>query len=676
MLPFPRRFQIAAVALALAVGAGCSPRTVEKTKDESSGPVAPLPKENRLADPAAAATPFLAEYSGSSIPWQPWGSKAMEAAKASQRPLLIHVGYSTCPFTRRLRQQVLEIPLLADFLKENFVCVVADSEDNLALNQLLLESLPRLGTVPAWPMLVWTDPDGRPFQAHDFTRKTGFTADAILATANAALSSWKFGNGYATRTGEEILQRAAPAIDALPEDAPSDLELLDEARHMLASIHDPSHGTLSLGQNFPRPNSITLSLALSETHPPDSFQRKDLRDMAARCLTAMREGAIRDPLDACFHRYSEKPNWNAPHSEKMLVDQAAIASAYLLAARVLDAPRFADTAFETLDAVLAGWRSAEGLYVHAKTAFVPADWPQAPPFLAPWFIWSASELKELLDDAEERVVFHVHGIRERGNMPPAIFSPLLGNSANVLGLAAPPEKAASDLAMDRSELDSILARAHAKMREHRAKRPGALIDERATVSGNALLLAALAQASRAPGGERFLEPAARLSTRLRELALAPDGKLLASGWWKSTPLPGLPNLSDHACLLFGLLEWQITRPEPTALPAILALGNTIQKTFHDAETGGFRSYQAEELLPGQHAWFSISDTAIPSDIALMATNLRLLAQTTGDSTHLDRRKSLFPLLLRLSSQWKSAHSLLAELALDHPQGSPPPAPAP
>lgn len=665
MGPLSRKFFLFSSWVVFAIGGACSSRTVEKPVEAKDRPTVPLPAGNQLADPTSASTPFLYEYAKSRIPWQSWTTNALEAAKASNRPILIHVGYSTCPFTRRLRLEVLEDEKLSDILRENFVCVVADSEDSIALNQLILEALPRLGALPAWPMLVWMDTEGRPFQAHNFTRANAFSASAIRTAAEAALSSWNFGNNYASRLGEEVLQKAAPGLQDLPTPPPSERQLLDETRYLLTTIHDATNGTLSLGQNFPRPNSIQLALTLSGIYPENNFQRQELREMARVCLHAMRKGAILDPLDHCFHRYSEKPNWNAPHSEKMLSDQACIASAYLESARVLGEPELAQTAFATLDSVLADWKTPDGLYLHAKTAFVPPDWAQSPPFLAPWFIWSATELRELLDENEERVVFKIHDIRERGNMPPAIYTPKLGTSANVLGRGIDTADAAKDLGLSEDQVLSILASAHVKMRDYRSQRPGQYLDERATVAGNAQLLAALAQAARSPGGERFLEPASALAEQLLTRALSVDGNLLASGWWKSASLPGAPGLTDHASLLLGLLEWHTTRPNPELIDRAKGLFISIRNGFLDPETRAYRSCMAEELLPGQHDWFAIRDTSLPSDIALMAANLRLLGQITGDKSYQEQRKHLFQLLPRLPDQWQAAHALLAELAIDH-----------
>jgi uncharacterized protein YyaL (SSP411 family) len=87
-------------------------------------------------------------------------------------------------------------------------------------------------------------------------------------------------------------------------------------------------------------------------------------------------------------------------------------------------------------------------------------------------------------------------------------------------------------------------------------------------------------------------------------------------------------------------------------------------SFLDPQIQAFRSCRAEDLIPGQRSWFTIRDSSIASDIALMATSLRLLGRITGDATYDEQRKKLFGLLPRFPSQWKSAHGLLTELALD------------
>ena len=53
--------------------------------------------------------------------------------------------------------------------------------------------------------------------------------------------------------------------------------------------------------------------------------------MARLTLDRMAEGGMYDLLGGGFHRYSVDAHWLVPHFEKMLYDNALLASAYLQA---------------------------------------------------------------------------------------------------------------------------------------------------------------------------------------------------------------------------------------------------------------------------------------------------------------------------------------------------------
>ena len=48
---------------------------------------------NRLA---ASSSPYLLQHAGNPVDWYPWGDEAFERARATGRPLLVSVGYSSC----------------------------------------------------------------------------------------------------------------------------------------------------------------------------------------------------------------------------------------------------------------------------------------------------------------------------------------------------------------------------------------------------------------------------------------------------------------------------------------------------------------------------------------------------------------------------------------------------
>jgi uncharacterized protein YyaL (SSP411 family) len=51
--------------------------------------------------------------------------------------------------------------------------------------------------------------------------------------------------------------------------------------------------------------------------------------MVTHTLTKMAAGGIHDQLAGGFHRYSTDDEWLVPHFEKMLYDNAQLASVYL-----------------------------------------------------------------------------------------------------------------------------------------------------------------------------------------------------------------------------------------------------------------------------------------------------------------------------------------------------------
>ena len=73
--------------------------------------------------------------------------------------------------------------------------------------------------------------------------------------------------------------------------------------------------------------------------------------MNLRTLRKMAAGGIHDHLGGGFHRYSVDALWHVPHFEKMLYDQAQLATAYLDAFQITHDPEFEAVARGILDYV-------------------------------------------------------------------------------------------------------------------------------------------------------------------------------------------------------------------------------------------------------------------------------------------------------------------------------------
>ena len=85
-------------------------------------------------------------------------------------------------------------------------------------------------------------------------------------------------------------------------------------------------------------------------------------------LDKMARGGIYDHLGGGFARYSTDDRWLVPHFEKMLYDNALLASVYLEAYQVTRDAEFGRVARETMDYVLGRMTGAEGGFYSTEDA--------------------------------------------------------------------------------------------------------------------------------------------------------------------------------------------------------------------------------------------------------------------------------------------------------------------
>ena len=90
--------------------------------------------------------------------------------------------------------------------------------------------------------------------------------------------------------------------------------------------------------------------------------------MVETTLDGMAAGGMYDVVGGGFHRYSVDDRWLVPHFEKMLYDNAVLASTYLHAWVVTGKERYREVVEETLDYLLREMRLPEGGLASAQDA--------------------------------------------------------------------------------------------------------------------------------------------------------------------------------------------------------------------------------------------------------------------------------------------------------------------
>ena len=122
----------------------------------------------------------------------------------------------------------------------------------------------------------------------------------------------------------------------------------------------------------------------------------------------MARGGINDQVGGGFHRYSTDRNWLVPHFEKMLYDNALLASTYLHAWQALGDIEYQHTAERTLDFMMKELSSPQGGFYSALDADSEGQEGK-------FYAWTFDELKQALGEVEATAFSKAFGASPSGN---------------------------------------------------------------------------------------------------------------------------------------------------------------------------------------------------------------------------------------------------------------------
>jgi uncharacterized protein YyaL (SSP411 family) len=557
---------------------------------------------NRLA---SETSPYLLQHAHNPVDWFPWGDEAFEKARREDRPIFLSVGYSACHWCHVMERESFENEPIARLMNDLFVCVKVDREERPDVDAIYMNAVQAISGHGGWPMSVFLTPDGRPFfggtyyPPSDSRGMPGFPR--VLEAVHRA---WLDRRDEILATSADLTRRLEELGSVPASEGPLDEALLDEAARAMARSFEPRHGGFGSAPKFPHPMDLRFLLRHHE-RTGDAHSLHIVR----HTLDHMARGGIYDHLGGGFARYSTDERWLVPHFEKMLYDNALLATTYLEAFQLTGEVEFARVTRETMDYVLGRMTSPEGGVYATEDA-------DSEGVEGKFYVWTLAEVREVLGDDRAAVFARVYDVTDRGNWE--------GHS--ILNLPAPIAAVAPLLGKDDATLRAELDACRADLLAAREKRVPPGKDTKVLTSWNGLMIAAWAEGSRALGEPRYLEAAERAAGFLLGSMIQEDGRLLHS--YKDGRARFNAYLDDYANLIDGLTRLFEVGGDPSWLRAAIDLTAVMIREFHDPEAGGFfyTGHSHEALITRQKDAY---DNATPSGTAMAATALARLGALTG-----------------------------------------------
>jgi uncharacterized protein len=264
------------------------------------------------------------------ITWWEWGEEAFQAAKQQDKPVVVFLTAFWCGYCQRMDETSLSNDEVIALLNAFFVPIRVEESQrpdvDLRYNQ------------NGWPTIAFLTPSGDHLLSVNYT-----AADSFIQLLVKLIDMYR-------REQSTLLEAAAQThADALArqsQEAPVPLgaSIVAEIAGMVEGLADPVHGGYGTKNKFLHTEANEFLLYLYEATGTSSYL-----DHVRLTLDTMRHSRTFDSKDGGFYRYSSRVDWQEPHPEKLLDDQAALLQNYLHTYLLTDQAFYRETAGGLVD---------------------------------------------------------------------------------------------------------------------------------------------------------------------------------------------------------------------------------------------------------------------------------------------------------------------------------------
>ncbi len=591
----------------------CGKVTYNILRIEGDHPMTSNQKPNGLIK---EKSPYLLQHAYNPVDWLPWGEKAFDKAKREGKPIFLSIGYSTCHWCHVMAHESFEDEEVADLLNSHYVSIKVDREERPDVDSIYMKVCQMMTGHGGWPLTVVMTPDQIPFYAGTyFPKESKYGRPGVMEMLTQLHRKYEDDPAHISEVTESVRAALKRTVMAKSESRLTE-KSCQEAFDQLSKQFDLSYGGFGDAPKFPMPHVLTFL----HRHYQANGNNAAL-DMAKKTLYSMAEGGMYDHIGFGFARYATDETWLVPHFEKMLYDNALLLIAYTEGYLLTKDEHFKKIATEIITFLQREMKGADGAYYSA----IDAD---SEGVEGKYYVWNYDEILSVLGDEAGSLFADVYSISPQGNFEGKNIPNLIGKD---LGIEAAKHGIKPAL------LSKQIEESRQKLLEVREKRVYPHVDDKVLTSWNAMVIAALAKASRVFDQDEYLNYAKGAVAFIEE-KLMDDDRLMAR--YRDGETKYKAYIDDYAYLSWAYLELYEATYSLDYLRKAKHLADQMLALFWDEENGGFffSGKDSEELIAEDK---DVYDGAIPSGNSVAAVMLARIGYLTGESLYLDKVDEMY-----------------------------------
>lgn len=546
------------------------------------------------------ASPYLAMHGTDPVKWQDWNESVVKRAQKENKLIFISSGYFSCHWCHVMQRESYKNTEIAKILNKYFIPVKVDRELNPALDARLIDFVEKTQGQAGWPLNVFITPEGYPLVGMTYVPAKNF-----IQVLNNLKQQWTEKTSYLKTIAR---QATAQLLSAQQTQTTTKLKsnaaafLSQQFLSQAADIMDEIQGGFGDQNKFPAAPQLITLLHIIETEKLKPYIKTKWTDFLITTLDSMARQGLRDQINGGFYRYTVDPNWQIPHFEKMLYDNAQLAILYFEASKLFNRSDFQTVAIDTLKFLQTDMASSIGV-IAASLSAVDKEGIEGG-----CYVWQQDDLKKYLTSEQYKIA------KQHWKL---ITNEALESGYHLIQVKTAKEISAQ-LKMNIRDVNTLISAAKLKLKTVRSK-DSCPIDIKPVAAWLGLSLQAFtlgAQSSK-PNRKDFLTTADNLYQFIQAKLWQPKTQTLYRSIRQtdkgSLPI-GAAGLEDYALIANGIYEYARFKNNKAAYSLSTALAKQAWKRFYKED--GW--YLAESpLIKYTVGKAVLEDSPLPSPSAIL-----------------------------------------------------------
>tara|TARA_R110000851_G_scaffold333517_1_gene514319 strand:+ start:2872 stop:5049 length:2178 start_codon:yes stop_codon:yes gene_type:complete len=554
-------------------------------------------------DLSKESSPYLLQHAHNPVDWKAWNEASLQQAKKEKKLMIVSIGYAACHWCHVMEHESFEDSTVAAVMNKNFISVKVDREERPDVDQTYINAVQLMTGSAGWPLNVVTLPDGRPVWGGTYFRKKDWI-NALEQIQEIYKNEPEKLIAYANRLEEGI--KSMDLIRLRTEIVDFKNFPVEKITKDWSNRFDEKNGGFKGSPKFMMPNNLAFLLRQAVSEKDDK-----LLAQVTLTLDKMAFGGLYDQIGGGFARYSTDEKWHVPHFEKMLYDNAQLASLYSDAFLITQNPLYSDVVEETLDFISLEMTNDEGGFYSSLDA--DSNNENGALEEGAFYVFTSEELQKLLKD-DFKIFKEYYNVNSYGKWEKDQY--VLIRQKTDAEIENEFDLTSEAFQQKKKSWKKILL-------TYRNQRAKPRLDDKTLTSWNALMLKGYVDAYKAFGKKKYFNTALKNADFISEKQLQENGALFHNYKDGKSSINGF--LEDYAFTIDAFLElYQITLDEKWLQLSKKMTDYTITNFFDSEKHMFYFTSKEDPAIVSRN--FEYRDNVIPASNSAMAKNLFLLSK--------------------------------------------------